>query len=106
VSPKAHDPEGGLAGERTDLAWSRTGLAMIVIIGGIGRRALTAPGALEIASLAVVLLGTLIWAFGLRGAHRISRSTATGRHTTEMHLLTAVTIGSIAIALAALLISI
>lgn len=104
--PKAHDLEGGLAGERTDLAWSRTGLAMIVIVGGIGRRALTAPGVLEVASLVVVLLGTLVWGFGLRGAQRISRSTATGRHTAELHLLTAVTVGSIAIAIAALLISI
>ncbi|MEI8336331.1 MAG: DUF202 domain-containing protein [Actinomycetes bacterium] len=106
MSPKAHDPEGGLAGERTDLAWSRTGLAMIVIIASIGRRALTIRGTTEIVSLFVVLIGTLVWAFGLRGAHRISRSTATGRHTTELHLLTAVTIGSITIALAALLISI
>lgn len=101
-----HDPERGLAGERTDLAWHRTGLAMIIIIGGIGRNALKYDGPLAVASVICVLLGTAIWWFGLQAAHRLSASTHTGRHRVESRLLGVVTAGTLVIALAALLISV
>lgn len=101
-----HDPERGLAGERTDLAWHRTGLAMVIILGGIGRYALKNGGPLAIASVACVLVGTVIWWFGLQAAHRLSATTHTGRHRAESRLLGVVTAGTLVIALAALLISI
>lgn len=101
-----HDPERGLAGERTDLAWHRTGLAMIIILGGVGRSALKYGGPLAVASVACVLIGTAIWWFGLQAAHRLSATTYTGRHRVEDRLLTTVTIGTLVIALAALLISV
>lgn len=106
MSRWAHDPERGLAGERTDLAWHRTGLAMIIILGGIGRNALKYDGPLAIASVICVLLGTAIWWFGLHAAHKLSATTHTGRHRAEVRLLTTITIGTLVIALAALLISI
>jgi hypothetical protein len=53
-----------------------------------------------------VLIGTAIWWFGLQAAHRMSASTHTGRHRAEDRLLTTVTIGTLVIALAALLISV
>jgi len=106
VSRWAHDPERGLAGERTDLAWHRTGLAMIIILGGIGRNALKYGGPQAVASVICVLIGTAIWWFGLQAAHRMSASTHTGRHRAEDRLLTTVTIGALVIALAALLISV
>ena len=46
------------------------------------------------------------WGLGLRGAHRISQSTHTGRHRAETRLLATVTAGTIVVALAALVISI
>jgi len=101
-----HDPERGLAGERTDLAWHRTGLAMLIILGGIGRNALKVGGPFAVASVACVLVGTGIWWFGLSAAHRLSGTTHTGRHRAEARLLTVVTVGTLVIALAALLISI
>jgi uncharacterized membrane protein YidH (DUF202 family) len=106
VSRWAHDPERGLAGERTDLAWHRTGLAMIIILGGIGRNALKYDGPLAIAAVVCVLVGTAIWWFGLQAAHRLSATTHTGRHRAESRLLGVVTAGTLVIALAALLISI
>jgi len=106
VSRWAHDPERGLAGERTDLAWHRTGLAMIIILGGIGRNALKYGGPQAVASVICVLIGTAIWWFGLQAAHRMSASTHTGRRRAEDRLLTTVTIGTLVIALAALLISV
>ena len=100
-----HDPGRGLAGERTDLAWHRTGLAMIIILGGIGRNALKYGGPLAYASVGCVLLGTAIWWFGLRAAHHLSLTTHTGRHRAEARLLGVVTAGTLVVALAALLIS-
>lgn len=101
----SHDPERGLSGERTDLAWHRTGLAMVIILGGIGRNALKYGGPLAYASVACVLLGTAVWWFGLRAAHHLSATTHTGRHLAEVRLLTTVTVGTLIVALAALLIS-
>jgi uncharacterized membrane protein YidH (DUF202 family) len=106
VSAPAHDPERGLAGERTDLAWHRTGLAMVIILGGVGRYALLYGGVLAIASVVCVVIGAIVWWFGLRAAHRLSATTITGRHHAENRLLTTVTAGTLIVALAALLISI
>lgn len=106
MSRWAHDPERGLAGERTDLAWNRTGLAMLIILGGVGRNALKAPGLTSAVAVALVLVGAAAWGLGLRGAHRISQSTHTGRHRAETRLLATVTAGTIVVALAALVISI
>ncbi|MFM7271347.1 MAG: DUF202 domain-containing protein [Actinomycetes bacterium] len=106
MSRWAHDPERGLAGERTDLAWNRTGLAMLIILGAVGRNALQTPGVASGLAVGLVAIGAAAWGLGLRGAHRISQSTHTGRHRAETRLLATVTAGTIVVGLAALVISI
>jgi len=61
----------GLAPERTQLAWSRTGLAMVVAIGVLARRAYTLNGVADIVGLVIVGVGALTWMIGMRESRRL-----------------------------------
>jgi len=56
----------GLAPQRTQLAWGRTGLAMAVAIAVLARRAWDLGGAFEVAAVIFVGLGGLVWLVGMR----------------------------------------
>jgi Domain of unknown function (DUF202) len=56
----------GLAPQRTELAWGRTGLAVAVAVAVLARRAATTGGAVELAALALVGAGALAWLIGMR----------------------------------------
>ena len=56
----------GLAPQRTQLAWGRTGLAMAVAVAVLARRAWELGGALEVAALLFVGVGGLVWLVGMR----------------------------------------
>ena len=56
----------GLAPARTELAWGRTGLAVLVAVAALSRRVWTLHGGLEIAALTLVGVGGLVWLFGMR----------------------------------------
>jgi len=56
----------GLAPQRTQMAWGRTGLAMAVAIVLLARRAWELGGAFEGAALPFVGLGGLVWLVGMR----------------------------------------
>ena len=56
----------GLAPARTELAWGRTGLAVLVAVGVLARRVWTLDGAFEIAALVMVGVGGLVWLLGMR----------------------------------------
>ena len=60
-----------LAAERTQLAWSRTGLAMVVAIGVLARRVYTLNGAADIVGLGIVGVGAVIWMIGMRESRRL-----------------------------------
>jgi uncharacterized membrane protein YidH (DUF202 family) len=60
-----------LAPERTQLAWSRTGLAMVVAIGVLARRAYTLNGTSDIVGLVIVAAGAVIWMIGMRESRRL-----------------------------------
>ena len=70
----AHDPgadgaprrDEGLAPERTQLAWGRTGLALVVAVGVLARRVWSLVGPVEILALVVVGVGSLVWSVGMR----------------------------------------
>jgi uncharacterized membrane protein YidH (DUF202 family) len=55
----------GLSPERTELAWGRTGLAVLVAVGVLGRRVWAIGGSVEIGALAVVGVGGLLWLLGM-----------------------------------------
>ena len=56
----------GLAPQRTQMAWGRTGLAMVVAIAVLARRAWELGGTFEVAALTFVSLGGLVWLVGMR----------------------------------------
>lgn len=78
------DWDDGLAPERTQLAWGRTGLAVLVSVGVLARRAWTLPGWPGVVALVLVAVGTLVWLAGMRGSRRLELSMEphgmTGRH--------------------------
>lgn len=56
----------GLAPQRTQLAWGRTGLAVAVAVAVLARRAWALGGAFELAALTLVGVGGLVWLVGMR----------------------------------------
>jgi putative membrane protein len=74
--PEARDP--GLAAERTDLAWSRSGLSLVacgaVLLRGLARPPLTASD-LAI-GLCIVGLGAFVAALGVWRARQVRRSSS------------------------------
>jgi uncharacterized membrane protein YidH (DUF202 family) len=60
----------GLARERTDLAWNRSGLAVAVTVAIVLRRLWPLRGGREVIALALIATGSVIWALGMRlGRH-------------------------------------
>lgn len=96
----------GLHAERTDLAWTRSGLALLGAFAILARRVWTAGPESEDA-LAVALLGlaTIGWAVGILGwgLTRRRRDEPAARSPQE---LLAVSLGTIALAAAGLVISV
>ncbi len=56
----------GLAPERTQLAWGRTGLALLVAMGVLARKVWSLSGPVEITAIVLVGVGGLIWLVGMR----------------------------------------
>ena len=56
----------GLSPERTELAWGRTGLALLVALGVLARRVWSLSGWLEVVALTLVGVGGLVWLVGMR----------------------------------------
>jgi uncharacterized membrane protein YidH (DUF202 family) len=94
----------GLAGERTDLAWSRSGLALLVAGGAIARRIWlevgTATGRVVIFTL--LGLGAVVCVSAMWWARLAARSTIEGRLVTDRGPLRRVTVGTLLFAAAAL----
>ncbi len=55
-----------LAPERTQLAWGRTGLALLVAVGVLARRVWTSSGPVEVAAMVLVGVGVVFWMVGMR----------------------------------------
>lgn len=62
----AEEWDEGLAPQRTQLAWGRTGLAVAVSVAVLARRAWRLGGGFEVAALVAVGVGGLVWLFGMR----------------------------------------
>ena len=97
-------PRGGTgrsegAAQRTDLAWSRTGLAIAAIIVVVLRRLPHRPGALVILSL--LGAGLAVWVIALWVARRASRDQQSLWPTLGPDALRLVTIGVVLFAIAA-----
>lgn len=87
----------GMARERTQLAWNRSGLAVVVVVAIMVRRLWPLGDAEAFALLVAVAAGSLVWAVGMFLARRsgVVRSTPGVMGTTACRMLT---IGTLALA--------
>ena len=94
----------GLAGERTDMAWSRSGLAVLTCFAALAKRVLNRfenPSAFAIVMAALLVAGAG-WAVGLAWARLIARAAVEGRPVANAHTLAATAYGTAALGVAAL----
>jgi putative membrane protein len=95
-------PQPGLAAERTDLAWNRSGLALVAcgvaIMRGLALRGLS-PAHVGVGAV-VLVLGGAVWALGALQARRRSRLDH-GRERAEATDLLPIAIGTAAVGVAA-----
>jgi uncharacterized membrane protein YidH (DUF202 family) len=77
-SPDARRPARppGLAAERTELAWNRSGLAVLTAVAIMVRRLWPLEGRTASVVLVVTAAGALTWAVGMLLARRSSRAPA------------------------------
>jgi uncharacterized membrane protein YidH (DUF202 family) len=68
----------GLARERTELAWNRSGLAVAVTVAIVLRRLWPLHGGREDATLALIAAGGVIWAVGMRLGGRLAHEHRAG----------------------------
>ncbi len=107
--PATDDPEvPGLAGERTDLAWSRTALSVVVAGAALLRRVWqdvdTDNGRVVVFTLLGV--GLAAWVTALTWAHGAARSTIEGRQVASSAVLRRVALGTLLYCVAALVLSV
>lgn len=71
----------GLAGERTDLAWSRSGLAVLACLAAIARKFVPSLNDLSATAWVVsaLVVGTAGWLIGLFWARLAAATTMSGR---------------------------
>lgn len=100
------DGDEGLAGERTDLAWSRTGLSMLAILAALSRKVLATGGAGSVVAVAVGACGALAWWVGLRQARVLAATTPSGRRQADGRTLALIAGGTIVIAAAGALLAV
>jgi hypothetical protein len=106
--PVAEDEElPGLSGERTDLAWSRSGLAVVVCLAAIAKRALPEFSTLDARAIVVVsqVVGGVAWAFALLWARTVAGTTLKGRQIGDAEKLHWIAIGTATIGAVAIVVA-
>ena len=97
----------GLAGARTDMAWSRSGLAVLACLAAIGKKLLPE---LDRASGRALIVAALViagaaWMLGLLWARTVARPTLEGRAVINPKTARLVAYGTAALAVAGVVIA-
>jgi uncharacterized membrane protein YidH (DUF202 family) len=71
--------DSGLAVERTDLAWNRSGLAGAVTVAIVLRRLWPLHGDRTVLALALIAGGGALWVVGMRLGRRVGRAAGAER---------------------------
>jgi uncharacterized membrane protein YidH (DUF202 family) len=100
------DPvDHGLANERTDLAWNRSGLAFAVCVAVLVRRIWPLRGTDQFIALACISIGAIAWALALSVGRALWSRAPAQRHHLSSRRATVITAGTIALSLAALVLA-
>jgi len=96
------DPvDHGLPGERTDLAWNRSGLAFVACIAVLLRWIWPLRGTDQVLALACISVGSFAWAIALFVGRTLWRRSAGQRRLLNPKRAAVITAGTLALALAA-----
>jgi hypothetical protein len=95
----------GLAHERTELAWNRSGLAVAVTIAIVLRRLWPLHGGTEVLALALIAGGAATWVVGMQLGRRLGRTTVSDGTLSES-ACRMLTIGTFTLAVAGLVVSV
>ena len=97
------DPvDEGLTHERTDLAWNRSGLAVVACVAVLLRRIWLLRGTNQIVALVCISAGAFAWALALSLGRTVGSRTNEGRWRLSQRRATVITAGTVALGLAAL----
>ncbi len=92
----------GLARERTELAWSRSGLSVAATVAVTLRRLWPLSGDKAVLALALIAVGAIIWVGGMQLGRRQRLSAEGGGATTLTFRM--LTIGTLILAVAAFMV--
>jgi uncharacterized membrane protein YidH (DUF202 family) len=95
------ESEEPLAGERTDLAWTRSGIAFAVCVVIVLRRVWPLDASGDLLAVGLVGAGAAAWAIGLLVARRVARTTHAGRDVMDARTLRTISAGTFVLALGA-----
>ncbi len=104
-SDEVDDSDAGLAAERTDLAWNRSGLALVVCVAVLVRHLWPLRGTDEVVALAVISAGTFVWATALHLGGRLSRRVRARRGVYDSTVLALISAGTLMLAVAGIVVS-
>jgi len=81
VSDSSYERDGGLAAERTELAWDRSALALFACGAAVikGLRNVTGNAARPAIGIALLVLGGLVWLSGVPYARLRAEASRAGR---------------------------
>jgi putative membrane protein len=97
MTDEERDP--GLARERTELAWNRSGLAALVAVTVLLRRLWPLHGYRSIVTLALIAAGAAIWAVSMRFAQRMRLKSDTS-HGLKVSTARMLMLGTVVLAIA------
>jgi uncharacterized membrane protein YidH (DUF202 family) len=95
----------GLAEERTDLAWTRSGIALLGAFAILTRQVWTGgPSTVDLAALALLGVAVFGWAVGILGWRLVHHRSEQARPRRPFELL-AVSLGTVALACAGVVVT-